>query len=173
MPRPGCMMSDIGPVNILPAWARVATVFDRQQPGGKSMSTEGTTRREVLKKAAYTTPILISLKANLELASAGSGLPAPSDRVITGGSGPTNPGTSTPGKSQQPPATPGPGNAPPPPRNGQEPGTSIPRGSQQPPAPPGPGNAPLLPQDRQETWGQGRRRWREWFRQWLSQRHNV
>jgi hypothetical protein len=72
------------------------------------MSDQGTTRREVIKKAVYVTPLLITLKANLEFASTGSGLAAPSDYVLTGGSGPPASGT-------VPPDTTAPGGAPPPP----------------------------------------------------------
>jgi hypothetical protein len=37
------------------------------------MSEERLTRREVLKKAAYVTPVILTLKANFSFASAGSG----------------------------------------------------------------------------------------------------
>jgi hypothetical protein len=38
------------------------------------MSDQGTTRREVLTKAVYVTPLLITLKATLAFAATGSGL---------------------------------------------------------------------------------------------------
>jgi hypothetical protein len=62
------------------------------------MSDQGTARREVIKMAVYVTPLLITLKANLEFASTGSGLAAPSDRVFTGGSGQTTPVEPMPGE---------------------------------------------------------------------------
>ena len=37
------------------------------------MSDERITRREVLKKAAYVTPMILTMKANFAFASAGSG----------------------------------------------------------------------------------------------------
>jgi len=55
------------------------------------MSAQDTTRREVIKKAVYATPVLLTLKANLTFAATGSGLQAPSDYVFTGGPGPPIP----------------------------------------------------------------------------------
>jgi hypothetical protein len=69
------------------------------------MADEATTRREILKKAAYATPVLITLKANLEFASAGSGWPASRDQVIPIYPEPPNPGTPTPGGPESPPST--------------------------------------------------------------------
>jgi hypothetical protein len=65
------------------------------------MSDQGTTRREVITKAVYVAPLLITLKANLAFAATGSGLQAPSDDVFTGGSGP--PESVAPGGSPSPP----------------------------------------------------------------------
>jgi hypothetical protein len=105
--------------------ARVATTMKRYHAGGKGMSDQGTTRREVIKKAVYATPILITLQANLELASTGSGLQAPSDYVLTGGSGQTHPVAPTPlGSRTVPPDNAAPGGATPPPRHAPPPAGS-------------------------------------------------
>jgi hypothetical protein len=89
------------------------------------MSDQGTTRREVMKKAVYATPILITLKANLEFASAGSGLQAPSDHGLTEGSGQPNPVEYTPPESQAvPPDHAAPGGSTPPPPNDPPPAGS-------------------------------------------------
>ena len=37
------------------------------------MSEERTTRRDIIKKAAYITPIILTMSANFSFASAGSG----------------------------------------------------------------------------------------------------
>jgi hypothetical protein len=155
------------------------------------MSDEGTTRREVLRKAAYATPLLVTLKANLELASAGSGLPTSTDRVITGGSEPMNAGNSTPGGSASPSQNyPSPTGTQPPALDTSGPGSSRPpvpntlgTGSAQAPirSIPTPVNSELLPpddpvvdnysppQNDNEITGKRRRRWQEWILQWLQQ----
>jgi hypothetical protein len=89
------------------------------------MSDQDTTRREVIKKAVYATPVLITLKANLEFASAGSGSQAPSDRVLTEGSGQMNPVEPTPRESGTvAPDSVAPGGATPPPLNNPPPAGS-------------------------------------------------
>jgi hypothetical protein len=67
------------------------------------MSDETTTRRKVLKKAAYTTPAILTLKANLEFASAGSGPTPTRDPVITERPELRNPDEPSPGGTKPPP----------------------------------------------------------------------
>jgi hypothetical protein len=103
-------------LRVLSHVACVGLLINRGQAGGTSMSDQGTTRREVIKKAVYVTPVLLTLKANLEFASAGSGLHAPSDRGVTGGSGQTTPVEPTPPESGTvPPDSAAPGGSTPPP----------------------------------------------------------
>lgn len=142
------------------------------------MSDAGTTRREVLKKAAYTTPVLITLKANLEFASAGSGLPPSSDRVITGGPNQTYPITSRPVESAPPPHSPDPVNSEPPPSktpppvSAQPPSpiTPAPISSELPPPDsPVPGHSAPPPADDPATGSPGkRRRRRRLLHRWRS-----
>jgi hypothetical protein len=151
------------------ARARVVAT-DHQYSGEMSMSDEGTTRREVLKKAAYTTPVLVTLKANLALASAGSGAPISDDRLIPGGSGPTNPATLTPGNLEPPPWN------PPPPEGSRSPlpTTAVPVNPELPPtANPTPDNSTPPPQDPPETNPGVRRRWLQVLFQWFRQQRDL
>jgi hypothetical protein len=127
------------------------------------MADEATTRREVLKKAAYTTPILLTLKANLEFASAGSGLPPSNDRVITGRPELPNPGEPTSGSTKPPTATPsGPGSPQPP-----SPSAPAPVSPELPPPDnPAPDNPASPPDDAPDTTPRPRRRRRH--RRWGS-----
>jgi hypothetical protein len=154
-------------LRVLSHLARVALIMKRRQVGGKSMSDQGTTRREVIKKAVYVTPVLLTLKANLAFASTGSGLQAPSDYVLTGGSGQPNPVEPTPPElGAVPPNSAAPGGStpplhdPPPAESDSAPSDHPAHvSSESPPAGnAGPDNAAPPPQDDQVTDHPGKRR---------------
>jgi hypothetical protein len=129
-------------LRVLSHLARVALIMNRRRAGGKSMSDQNVARREVIKKAVYVTPVLLTLKANLEFASAGSGLPVRHDQGFTGGLGQPTPVEPAPSKSETvppesrtvPPASAAPAGSLPPPRH-EPPPAGLALAPSDPPAP--------------------------------------